>query len=37
LANWCENYYLIRGPAEAITRYKDSILKDATGKYYPWL
>ena len=37
MANWCENYYLIRGPAEAITRYKDSILKDATGKYYPWL
>jgi hypothetical protein len=37
LPNWCENYVLIRGPAEEIKKYKDSILKDATGKYYPWL
>jgi hypothetical protein len=35
--NWCENQVLIRGPAEEIKRFKDSILKDATGKYYPFL
>jgi hypothetical protein len=37
LPNWCENDVLIRGPAEEIKKYKDSLLKDATGKYYPWL
>jgi hypothetical protein len=37
MPNWCENDVLIRGPAEEIKRYKDSLLKDATGKYYPWL
>jgi hypothetical protein len=37
LPNWCENQVLIRGPAEEIKRYKDSLLKDATGKYYPWI
>jgi hypothetical protein len=37
LTNWCLNYVLIRGPAEEIKKYKNSILKDATGKYYPWL
>jgi hypothetical protein len=37
LPNWCENQVLIRGPAEEIKRYKDSLLKDATGKYYPYL
>ena len=37
MPNWCENYVLIRGKAEDIKRYKDSLLKDATGKYYPWL
>ena len=36
MPNWCENQVLIRGPAEEIKRYKDSLLKDATGKYYPW-
>jgi hypothetical protein len=35
LPNWCENQVLIRGPAEDIKKYKNSILKDATGKYYP--
>jgi hypothetical protein len=35
MPNWCENEVLIRGPAEEIKRYKDSLLKDATGKYYP--
>jgi hypothetical protein len=35
MPNWCENDILIRGPAEEIKRYKDSLLKDATGKYYP--
>jgi hypothetical protein len=37
LPNRCENQVLIRGPAEEIKKYKNSILKDATGKYYPWL
>jgi hypothetical protein len=37
LPNWCENEVLIRGPAEEIKRYKDRLLKDATGKYYPYL
>ena len=37
MTNWCENQVLIRGPAEEIKRYKDSLLKDATGKYYPLL
>jgi hypothetical protein len=37
LTNWCENYVLIRGPAEEIKNYKNSILKDDTGTYYPWL
>jgi hypothetical protein len=36
MPNWCENQLLVRGPAEEIKRYKDSLLKDATGKYYPW-
>lgn len=35
MANWCENEVIIRGPADEIKRYKDSLLKDATGKYYP--
>lgn len=37
MPNWCENEVLIRGPAEEIKRYKNSLLKDATGKYYPYL
>jgi hypothetical protein len=37
LPNWCENQVLIRGTAEEIKKYKNSILRDATGKYYPWL
>ena len=35
MANWCENKVIIRGPAEEIGRYKNSLLKDSTGKYYP--
>jgi hypothetical protein len=37
MPNWCENSVLIRGPADEIRRYKDSLLKDPTGKNYPWL
>ena len=37
MPNWCENDVLIRGSADVIKRYRDSILKDATGEYYPWL
>lgn len=36
MANWCENEVLIRGKVEDIQRYKDSLLKDMTGKYYPF-
>jgi len=37
MPNWCENDVLIRGRAEDIQRYKDSLLKDSTGKFYPWI
>jgi hypothetical protein len=37
MPNWCENDVHIRGSADVIKRYRDSILKDATGEYYPWL
>jgi hypothetical protein len=36
MPNWCENEVLIRGPAEDIRKYRESLLKDATGKYYPY-
>jgi hypothetical protein len=36
MANDCENQVIIRGTAEEIKRYVDSLLKDATGKYYSW-
>ncbi len=36
MPNWCENEVLIRGPAEEIKRYKDSLLK-VGNKYYPFL
>lgn len=37
MPNWCENEFLIRGSAEEIKKYKNSLLKDATGRYYPWI
>lgn len=36
MAKRCENQLLIRGPAEEIKRYKDSMLKDGND-YYPCL
>ena len=36
MPNWCANRLLIRGPAEEIKRYKDSLLK-VGGEYSPLL
>jgi hypothetical protein len=35
MPNWCHNNVLIRGPEDEIRRYKDSLLRDSAGKYYP--
>lgn len=34
--NWCKNKVIVQGKAEDVKRYKDCLLKDASGKYYPW-
>lgn len=36
MPNWCENEVLVQGPEDEIKRYKDSLLRDSNGKYYPW-
>jgi hypothetical protein len=36
LPNWCQNDVLIRGPEDEIRRYKNRLLRDSTGEYYPW-
>jgi hypothetical protein len=37
MPNWCYNNVLVRGPEDEIRRYKNRLLRDPTGKYYPWL
>jgi hypothetical protein len=36
MPNWCMNSVLIRGPSEVVKKYKESLLRDSTGQYYPW-
>jgi hypothetical protein len=37
MPNWCENTVIIRGQSEEVRKYKDSLLQDSTGQYYPWI